>query len=86
MFARENRLTFLRYWSEFSECKNLAQWKARANAISVPVAGTMAIRIPCEAGRLLALKSIADSDDVVSANLRPKEQWVIAELAAWMEA
>ena len=87
-FRREGNICWSRYWPEMAKCKNLSQWKGRANADAVgcPIEATIAVRTPECVGRLLAVKWIAQYEGVADASLKSKTHWISAELVTWLEA
>ena len=83
MFARDAHLTWTRYFTELAKCKNLAQWRARLNAVKGPLEATLAARTPMECGRLLALMYMMSVDEVPTADLKSRSNWITEEFEAW---
>ena len=84
MFARENHISWVRYFTEVAKCKKLAQWKARLNALKCPIEGTMNVRTPMECGRLMALLFMHSLTTAPSADLRDRSNWITQEFADWL--
>ena len=88
MIRREGSISWSRYWPQLQKCKNLGQWKGRANAdaVAVPIEATMAMRTHEDVGRTLAVKWMADFEGVVCATLKSKDHWITPELITWLES
>ena len=88
LLKKEGSVAWSRYWPIMQKCKNLGQWKGRANAdsVAIPIEATMAMRTPEDVGRSLLVKWMSEFDGVVCATLKSKEHWITPELLTWMEA
>ena len=84
-FARDSHLTFLAYFTEIAKCKNLKQWQAKMLAVNIPEEAVLGVRTPIEAGRVLALKFMAKSPELPTADLAGRDKWITPELAAFLE-
>ena len=50
----------------------------------MPEEAVLRIRVPSDAGRLLALKFIATSEEVVAADCKSRDFFISEELSEWL--
>ena len=86
LLAAETLVAFTRYSEILATCKNLAQWKARGLAASIPRDAILNVRSSAEALRLLGLKFLfmASPGDTITADLRIRSFYVEAELEDYL--
>ena len=86
LFLAEPHISYTRHAQVLVKCKNLAQWKARTLAASVPQEAVLAIRSLLEAVRLLARRFIYDSSpgDALCSSVRNKSYFMDNEANDWL--
>ena len=88
LLERDRGVPFARYFESLRRCKHFSHWRARLNAVHMPVEATMACRVPQEAGRLLVIMFIhnAAPRDAIAADLKSRGHWIDGDLERWLEA
>ena len=86
LFDSEEMVSLAAYLAPLIRCKSYAQWQGRALALQLPSEAVLATRSAGEAIKLIALEYISTckAGDPISANLKPRDHLIDAELTTWM--
>ena len=82
----QGEVSFVRYWESLKSLKNLQQWKARLLATGMPAEAVTYIRSAQEAGRLLGITYIYNTElgEPIPGDLRSRAYFIPEELETWL--